>query len=81
MKILTRSEYSTVEQFKANSYPDIHCPLTSSVAHTNALLKVLNEFHVPNNTNSQELESIVEQVLVTNIITFIEDELRKWNGL
>lgn len=40
----------------------------------NALLKVLNESHVPKN-QMQELEQIVGQILATNIITFIEDEL------
>lgn len=35
-------------------------------------LKVLNDSHVPNDTNPQELEQIVGQVAATNII---EDEL------
>lgn len=46
----------------------------SSRAHRNALIVVLHEFHVLNNTNPQELEQIVGQVLVTNIITFTEDD-------
>lgn len=49
--------------------------LMTSEAHRNALLRVLNESYVTGNTNSQELEHVVGQVLATNRITFIEDEL------
>lgn len=49
----------------------------SSEAHRNALLKVLNESYFPNNTEPQELEQTVGQVLATNIITSTEDELIK----
>lgn len=65
-----------VEQLKkAPAQISILSLLTSSETHRNALLKVLNESHVPNTTNPQELEQIVGQVLATNIITFTEDEL------
>lgn len=64
VKMLKRSEYSVVEQLKkAPAQISILSLLSSSEAHRNALLKVLNESHVPNTTNPQELEQIVGQVL------------------
>lgn len=76
VKMLKGSEYSVVEQLKkAPAQISILSLLTSSEAHRNALLKVLNESYVPNTTNPRELEQIVGQVPATNIITFTEDEL------
>lgn len=60
---------------KAPAHISILSLLTSSEAHRNILLKVLNESHVTKNTNPRELEQSVEQVLPTNIITFTKDEL------
>lgn len=54
----------------------------NSEAHRNALLKVLNKSHAPNNTNPQELEQNVGHILVTNIITFVmvEDWIATLDG-
>lgn len=76
VKMLKRSEYPVVEQLKkAPTKVSILSLSPSSEAHSNVLLKVLNESHILSNTNSQELEQIVGQVLATTVIDFIEDEL------
>lgn len=48
--------------------------LLSSEAHRDALLKILNESHVPEGTATKDLEHTVGQIVGMNIIAFNEDE-------
>lgn len=43
--------------------------------HRDALLKILNESHVPEGTATKDLERIVGQITGMNTISFNEDEL------
>ena len=52
----------------------LHLLLTSE-PHRNVLLKVLNENHVPIDISIGKLENMVTKVMVTNQITFSEEEL------
>lgn len=49
--------------------------LLSSEEHRDALLKMLNESHVPEGTTMKDLEYIVGQIAGMNTITYSEDEL------
>lgn len=49
--------------------------LLLSEAHRDALLKILNESHVPEGIATNDLKNIVGQIADTNTITFNEDEL------
>lgn len=40
-----------------------------------ALLKSLNEFHVPESIIMKDLENIIRQISANNTITFLEEEL------
>ncbi|XP_070017354.1 uncharacterized protein [Nicotiana sylvestris] len=69
-------EYFVVDHLnKTPAQISILLLLQNSETHRNALIKVLNEAHVPNNITSGEIANMVGQVLESHKITFHEYEL------
>ena len=76
LQIIKRSEYSIVKQLsKMPSHISVLSLLLASESHRRALLKVLNEAYVPKDITRPSFENMVTSILVTNQLTFSDDEL------
>jgi hypothetical protein len=60
---------------KMPSHISILSLLLASESHRKALLKVLNEAYVPEDITGPSFENMVTSILVTNQLTFSDDEL------
>lgn len=70
------NEYKVVEQLnKAPANISLLALLLSSETHRNAVLKVLNEAHVPNTISVDDVSNMIGMILNTHQITFSDDEL------
>ncbi|XP_071921398.1 uncharacterized protein [Coffea arabica] len=76
LKMLKRSEYKTVEQLDGMpaQISFLNLLLTSEL-HREALLKILNEAHVPKDIPVDKFSNIVGNVLAANYIAFSDDDL------
>nr|XP_027069697.1 uncharacterized protein LOC113694957 [Coffea arabica] len=76
LKMLKRSEYKTVEQLDGMpaQISFLNLLLTSEL-HREALLKILNEAHVPKDIPVDKFSNIVGNVLAANHIAFSDDDL------
>jgi hypothetical protein len=76
LRIIKSSEYSIVKQLsKMPSHISVLSLLLASESHWKALLKVLNEAYVPEDITGPSFENMVTSILVTNQLTFSDDEL------
>ncbi|GKV31553.1 hypothetical protein SLEP1_g40232 [Rubroshorea leprosula] len=76
LNILRKSEYSIIEQLnKTLAKISILELMLSSEVHLDALLKVLQEAHVPKNIDTQKFGTVVGAILAPNYINFIDDEI------
>jgi hypothetical protein len=76
LRIIKSSEYSIVKQLsKMPSHISVLSLLLASETHMKALLKVLNEAYVPEDITGPSFENMVTSILVTNQLTFSDDEL------
>ena len=76
LRIIKSSEYSVVKQLsKMPSHISVLALLLASESHRKALLKVLNEAYVPEDITGPSFENMVTSILVTNQLTFSDDEL------
>uniref|UniRef100_A0A2N9GIK8 Aspartic peptidase DDI1-type domain-containing protein n=1 Tax=Fagus sylvatica TaxID=28930 RepID=A0A2N9GIK8_FAGSY len=76
LRIIKSSEYSIVKQLsKMPSHISVLSLLLASESHRKALLKVLNEAYVPEDITGPSFENMVTSILVTNQLTFSDDEL------
>jgi hypothetical protein len=76
LRIIKSSEYSVVKQLsKMPSHISVLSLLLASESHRRALLKVLNEAYVPEDITGPSFENMVTSILVTNQLTFSDDEL------
>jgi hypothetical protein len=76
LRIIKSSEYSVVKQLsKMPSHISVLSLLLASESHRKALLKVLNEAYVPEDITGPSFENMVTSILVTNQLTFSDDEL------
>ncbi|XP_070008134.1 uncharacterized protein [Nicotiana sylvestris] len=75
-KKVQAKEYSVIDHLnKTPAQISILSLLQNSVAHKNALIKVLSESYVPNNITSGEMTNMVGQVLESHKIMFHKDWL------
>jgi hypothetical protein len=76
LRIIKSSEYNIVKQLsKMPSHISVLSLVLASESHRKALLKVLNEAYVPEDITRPSFENIVTSILVTNQLTFSDDEL------
>jgi hypothetical protein len=76
LRIIKSSEYNVVKQLsKMPSHISVLALLLASESHRKALLKVLNEAYVPEDITEPSFENMVTSILVTNQLTFSDDEL------
>ena len=76
LRIIKSSKYSVVKQLsKMPSHISVLSLLLASESHKKALLKVLNEAYVPEDITRESFENMVTSILVTNQLTFSDDEL------
>uniref|UniRef100_A0A2N9IHC6 G-patch domain-containing protein n=1 Tax=Fagus sylvatica TaxID=28930 RepID=A0A2N9IHC6_FAGSY len=76
LRIIKSSEYSIVKQLsKMPSHISVLSLLLASESHRKALLKVLNEAYVPEDITGPSFKNMVTSILVTNQLTFSDDEL------
>ncbi|XP_070019873.1 uncharacterized protein [Nicotiana sylvestris] len=69
-------DYSIVEQIrKMLSQISLLLLLINSNEHRRALIKILNEGHVPNKISVNHLEKIANKIFEANRVTFSDDEL------
>ena len=72
------SDYSVVEQLrKTSSQISLLSLLIHSDEHRKAVMKILNEAHVPSKVTVSQLEKIAGRIFEVNRITFSDDELPK----
>ena len=72
------SDYSVVEQLrKTPSQISLLSLLIHSDEHRKAVMKILNEEHVPSKVTVSQLEKIAGRIFEVNRITFSDDELPK----
>ena len=70
------SDYSIVEQLrKTPAQISLLSLLIHSDEHRKAVMKILNEAHVPNEVTVSQLEKIAGRIFEVNRITFSDDEL------
>uniref|UniRef100_A0A2N9F6R6 Uncharacterized protein n=1 Tax=Fagus sylvatica TaxID=28930 RepID=A0A2N9F6R6_FAGSY len=77
LRIIKSSEYSVVKQLSKMPfliYRYYHY-YSHPESHRRALLKVLNEAYVPEDITGPSFENMVTSILVTNQLTFSDDEL------
>ena len=75
-RIIKSGEYSVVKQLnKMPFHISVLSLLLASESHRKALLKVLNEAYVPKDITGPSFENMVTSILVTNQLTFSDDEL------
>ncbi|GKV26011.1 hypothetical protein SLEP1_g35373 [Rubroshorea leprosula] len=78
LSILKRSKYSVVEQLNRNRTPvkvSILQLLLALETHQNALLKILNEAHVPRDIDMENFNNVIGTILAPNFINFTDDEI------
>ena len=76
LRIIKSSEYSVVKQLsKMPSHISVLSLLLASKSHWKALLKVLNEAYMPEDITGLSFKNMVTFILVTNQLTFSDDEL------
>ena len=76
LKFIKHSEYSVVEQLsKQPARISVLSLLLNSEPHRNALLKVLNQAYVANNTSVEKLDRWVNNLNADNFISFSDDEI------
>ena len=76
MKFIRYSEYNVVEQLnKTPAKISLLSLLTSSEPHRDALMKVLNQAYVAHNISVDKLDHLVENIVMDNFISFIDDEI------
>ena len=76
LRIIKSSEYSIVKQLsKMPFHISVLSLLLASESHRKTLLKVLNEAYVPEDITGPSFENMVTSILVTNQLTFSDDEL------
>ena len=72
------SDYSVVEQLrKTPAQISLLSLLIHSDEHRKAVMKILNEAHVPSKVTVSQLEKIAGRIFEVNRITFSDDELPK----
>ena len=75
-KVVKRSEFNIVEQLnRTPAQISLLSLQLSSESHRDAILKVLNEAHVPQDTPVERVETLVGAVLASNYIAFTDDEI------
>lgn len=76
LKIIRKSEYTVVEQLhRMPAQISILGLLIASEVHRSALLKILNETHMPTDISMEKFLHLVGKVVASNTITFTDDEL------
>ena len=72
------SDYSVVEKLRKNpAQISLLSLLIHSDEHRKAVMKILNEAHVPSKVTVSQLEKIAGRIFEVNRITFSDDELPK----
>ncbi|XP_070037187.1 uncharacterized protein [Nicotiana tomentosiformis] len=76
LKKMKMQDYSIVEQLrKTPAQISLLSLLIHSDEHRKALMKILNEAHVPDKITVNHLEKIANKIFEANMITFSDDEL------
>ncbi|XP_070040406.1 uncharacterized protein [Nicotiana tomentosiformis] len=76
LKKIKMQDYSIVEQLrKTPTQISLLSLLIHSDEHRKALMKILNEAHIPNKITVNHLEKIANKIFEANRITFSDDEL------
>ncbi|XP_070051374.1 uncharacterized protein [Nicotiana tomentosiformis] len=76
LKKMKMQDYSIVEQLrKTPAQISLLSLLIHSDEHRKALMKILNEAHVPDKITVNHLEKIANKIFEANRITFLDDEL------
>ncbi|XP_075105025.1 LOW QUALITY PROTEIN: uncharacterized protein LOC107765109 [Nicotiana tabacum] len=76
LKKMKMQDYSIVEQLrKTPAQISLLSLLIHSDEHRKALIKILNEAHVPDKITVNHLEKIANKIFEANMITFSDDEL------
>lgn len=76
LKLMKQSEYSVVEQLhRTKAKISLLSLILHSEPHRDALLKVLNEAHVPPNVTTENFENLVAQIQTTNFVSFTDEEI------
>ena len=76
LRIIKSIEYSVVKQLsKMPSHISMLSLVLALKSHRKALLKVLNEAYVPEDITRPSFKNMVTSILVTNQLTFSDDEL------
>jgi hypothetical protein len=76
LKYIKNSDYNIVEQLsKTPARISLLSLILHSELHRQAILKVLNESHVSQDTSVEQVERLVAQIQAPNYITFSDDEL------
>ena len=76
LKYIKNSDYNIVEQLsKTPARISLLSLILHSELHRQAILRVLNESHVSQDTSVEQVERLVAQIQAPNYITFSDDEL------
>ncbi|XP_070026277.1 uncharacterized protein [Nicotiana sylvestris] len=76
LKKMKVQDYSVVEQLKKTpAQISLLSLLIHSDEHRQALMKILNEAHVPNEISVNHLETIANKIFEVNRVTFSDDDL------
>ncbi|XP_019262922.1 PREDICTED: uncharacterized protein LOC109240708 [Nicotiana attenuata] len=76
LKKMKMQDYSIVEQlWKTPALISVLSLLIHSDEHRRALMKILNEAHVPDKISVNDLEKIANKIFEVNRVTFFDDEL------
>jgi hypothetical protein len=76
LRIIKNSEYNVVKQLnKMLAHISVFSLLLASRVHRKALVKVMNEAHVPKDITGPSFENMVTTILATNQLSFLDDEL------
>ncbi|XP_070028749.1 uncharacterized protein [Nicotiana sylvestris] len=76
LKKMKVQDYSVVEQLKKTpAQISLLSLLIHSDEHRRALMKILNEAHVPNEISVNHLETIADKIFEVNRVTFSDDDL------
>ncbi|XP_070010323.1 uncharacterized protein [Nicotiana sylvestris] len=76
LKKMKVQDYSIVEQLRNNpTQISLLSLLIHSDEHRRALMKILNEAHVPDKISVNHLEKIANKIFEVNRVTFFDDEL------
>jgi hypothetical protein len=76
LKYIKNSEYNVIEQLsKTPAKISLLSLILDSETHRRALLRVLNESHVAQDTSVEQVERLIGQIQAPNYVTFSDDEL------